>query len=52
VKHHGHNGDPGVTSGTCDAIGEMTQVIRMWVRALGVGKASHSHKLGVTRVRL
>jgi hypothetical protein len=31
-KHHGHKGDPGVTSGTCGADGEKTQVILVWVR--------------------
>jgi hypothetical protein len=35
-QHHGHKGDPGVTPGTCDAIGERDQVILMWVRAPGV----------------
>jgi hypothetical protein len=28
--------DPGVTPGTCDAIGERDQVILMWVRAPGI----------------
>ena len=32
-KHHGHKGDPGVTPGTCGAIGERAQVILVWVRA-------------------
>ena len=32
-QHHGHKGDPGVTLGTCGAIGERTQVILVWVRA-------------------
>ena len=32
-QHHGHKGDPGVTPGTCGAIGERTQVILVWVRA-------------------
>jgi hypothetical protein len=35
-QHYGHKGDPGVTPGTCDAIGERDQVILMWVRAPGV----------------
>jgi hypothetical protein len=35
-QHHGHKGDPGVTHGTCGAIGERDQVILMWVRAPGV----------------
>ena len=26
-QHHGHKGDPGVTPGTCGAIGERAQVI-------------------------
>ena len=34
-QHHGHKGDPGVTPGTCGAIGERAQVILVWVRALG-----------------
>ena len=34
-QHHGHKGDPGVTPGTCGAIGERAQVILMWVRAPG-----------------
>jgi hypothetical protein len=32
LQHQGHKGDPGVTPGTCDAIGERDQVILMWVR--------------------
>jgi hypothetical protein len=35
-QHHGHKGDPGVTPGTCDAIGERDQVTLMWVRAPGI----------------
>jgi len=35
-QHHGHKGDPGVTPGTCGAIGERDQVILMWVRAPGI----------------
>ena len=31
-QHHGHKGDPGVTPGTCGAIGERAQVILVWVR--------------------
>ena len=34
-QHHGHKGDPGVTPGTCGAIGERAQVILVWVRAPG-----------------
>ena len=32
-----HKGDPGVTPGTCGAIGERTQVILVQVRAPSVG---------------
>jgi hypothetical protein len=32
-QYHGHKGDPGVTPGTCGAIGERFQVILMWVSA-------------------
>jgi hypothetical protein len=49
-KHQGHKGDPGVTPGTCGAGGEKTQVILVWVRAPGVGNASHPRGLGVMRV--
>ena len=34
-QHHGHKGDPGVTPGTCGAIGKRAQVILVWVRAPG-----------------
>ena len=37
LKHHGHKGDPGVTLGSCDTVGERAQVILVWARALGVG---------------
>jgi hypothetical protein len=50
-KHHGHKGDLGVTPETCGAIGEMAQMITMWVRALGIGNTSHPHRLRVTRMR-
>jgi hypothetical protein len=50
-KHQGHKGDPGVTPGTCSAGGEKPQVILVWVRALGVGNASHPWRLGVMRER-
>ena len=50
-QHHGHKGDPGVTPGTCGAIGERAQVILVWVRAPGIGNASQPRRLGVTRVR-
>jgi hypothetical protein len=50
-KHHGHKGDPRMTPGTCSAVGERAQVIMVWVRAPGVGNASHPQRLGVTRVR-
>ena len=35
LQYHGHKGDPGVTPGTCGAIGERAQVILVWVRAPG-----------------
>ena len=35
----------------CGAIGKRAQLILVWVRALGVGNASHPWRLGVTRVR-
>ena len=44
-------GGPGVTPGTCGDIGEMAQVILVWVRALGIGDASHPRRPGVMRVR-
>jgi len=50
-KHHGHKGDPGVTPGTCGAVGERAQVILVWARAPGVGNASHPRRLGGMRVR-
>jgi hypothetical protein len=50
-KHQGHKGDPGVTPGTCGASCEKAQVILVWVRAPGVGNASHPRILGVMRVR-
>ena len=42
---------PGVTLGTCGAIGERAQLILVWVRAPGCGNASHPQELGVTRIR-
>ena len=51
LKHHGHKGDPGVTTRICGAIGERSQVILVWVRAPGVENASHPQRLEVTRVR-
>ena len=33
-QHHGHKGNPELTPGTCGAIGERTQVILVWMRAL------------------
>jgi hypothetical protein len=48
-KHQGHKGDPGVTSGPSGAGGETAQVILVWVRAPGVGNASHPRRLGVMR---
>ena len=50
-KHYGHKEDPGVTPGTCGAIGERAQVILLWVRAPGVGNVSHPWRLGCTRLR-
>jgi hypothetical protein len=50
-KHHGHKGDPGVTPGTCGPNGERAQVMLVWVRAPGVGNASHPRTLGVIKVR-
>ena len=50
-KHHGHKGDPGVTPGTCGAVGERAQGILVWLRAPNVGNASHSQTLGGMRVR-
>ena len=35
-RHHGHKGNRGVTPETYNAIGKKTQVILMWVKALGV----------------
>ena len=49
-KHHGHKGHPGVTPGTCADVGERAQVILVWVRAPGIGNASHPWRLGGTRV--
>ena len=37
--------------GTCGTIGEKAQVILVWMRAGGVGNASHPRRLGVIRVR-
>ena len=51
LKHHGYKGDPGVTPGTCDDVGERACVILVWVRALSVRNASHWQRLGVTRER-
>ena len=51
LQHHGHKGDPGVTPGTCGAIGERAQVILVWVRAPGRWEHLHPRRLGVMRVR-
>ena len=51
LKHHGHKGDPGITPRTCGALGERAQVILVWVRALGVGNASHPRILRGTRIK-
>ena len=45
-QHHGHKGDPGVTPGTCSAIGERAQVILVKVRAPG-----HWEHLSLTGTR-
>ena len=50
-QYHRHKGDPIVTPETCGAIGKRAQMILVWVRALGIENASHSQRLGVTRVR-
>jgi hypothetical protein len=50
-KYQGHKGDPGVIPGTCGVGGEKAQVILVWVKAPGVGNASHPQGLGVMRVR-
>jgi hypothetical protein len=50
-KHHGHKGDPGMIPKTCVAVGERAQVNLVWVRAPGVGNASHPWRLRVKRVR-
>ena len=50
-KHHGHEGDLGVTPMTCGAVGDKAQVILVWVRAPSVGNTSHPQRLGITRVR-
>jgi hypothetical protein len=44
-------GDPGTTPGTCGADGENAQMLLVWVRAPGVGNASHPWGLRVMRVR-
>ena len=52
LRHHGHKGEPKVTFGTCGAIGEMAQVILVWITTTSVENASHPHRLGVTRVSM
>jgi hypothetical protein len=37
-KHHGHNGDPTIIHEICGTVGEEALV---WMKALGVGNASH-----------
>ena len=49
-KHHGHNGDPGVTPESCSAVGERAQMILVWTNAPGVGNSSHLWRLGCTKV--
>ena len=51
-QHDGYKGDPGVTPGTCGAIGERAQVILLWVRAPGVGNVSHLRRLEIMRVSI
>ena len=51
LKHHGHKKDPGVTPETCGSVGEKAQVILVWLRASGVGNASHPQRLESTKVR-
>ena len=51
LQHYGHKGDPEVTHGTCGAIGERAQVILVWVRALGIGNASHPRRLRIMKVK-
>ena len=51
-NYYGHKGDPKVTPETCDDVGERTQVILVWVRALDVWNASHPQKLEITWIRL
>jgi hypothetical protein len=50
-QHHVHKRAPGMTPMTCDVIGERAQLILVLVRADGVENASHSQKLGITKVR-
>ena len=40
-----------MTLGTCGTIGERAQVILVWMRASGVGNASHPQRLGVIRIK-
>ena len=42
---------PIVTPSLCGAVGERAQMILVWMRAPGVGKASYPWRLGVTRIR-
>jgi hypothetical protein len=44
-QHHGHKWDPGVTPGTCGAIGERDQEIPVWMKAMGILNASHPQGL-------
>ena len=43
-NHHGYKGYIGVIPMICGVVGERAQMIIVWVRALGVGNASHPHK--------
>ena len=49
-KHQGYKGDPGVTPETGGTIGEMAQVILVWMRAPSVGNTSYPFRLGVPPV--
>ena len=51
LQHHGHKGDPGVTPGTCGAIGEKDQLIIVWVMAPCVQNVFHPRRLGIMRVK-
>jgi len=50
-KQYGHKRDPIVTPGICRANGERAQMIIVWVRAPGVGNASHPQEQEVMRIK-